>query len=74
MTGPYSPFGLHRVVTPPGALPQAAEVLDPTPSVRGGEALIEVERLNLDAASFRQLREEQGGDAERMRRRVLGLV
>jgi L-erythro-3,5-diaminohexanoate dehydrogenase len=74
MTGPYSPFGLHRVVTPQGALPQAAEVLDPTPSVRGGEALIEVERLNLDAASFRQLREEQGGDAERLRRRVLGIV
>jgi L-erythro-3,5-diaminohexanoate dehydrogenase len=74
MTGPYSPFGLHRVVSPAGALPQAAEVLDPGSPVRGGEVLIDVERLNLDAASFHQLREEQGGDAERMRRRVLDIV
>jgi L-erythro-3,5-diaminohexanoate dehydrogenase len=33
-----------------------------------------VERLNLDAASFHQIREEQGGDAERMRARVLDIV
>jgi L-erythro-3,5-diaminohexanoate dehydrogenase len=72
MTRPYSPIGLHRVVSPEGALPQAAEVLDPSPPPRGGEVLIAVERLNLDAASFHQLREEQGGDPERMRRRVSG--
>jgi L-erythro-3,5-diaminohexanoate dehydrogenase len=70
----YSPHGLHRVVSPPGALPQAAEVLDPTPEIQGEEALIEVERLNLDAASFHQLREEQGGDPERLRARVMEIV
>jgi L-erythro-3,5-diaminohexanoate dehydrogenase len=33
-----------------------------------------VERLNLDAASYHQIREEQGGDPERMRARVLDIV
>jgi L-erythro-3,5-diaminohexanoate dehydrogenase len=70
----YSPYGLHRVVSPTGALPQRAEVLDPSPPVRHGEVLIDVERLNLDAASFRQLREEQDGDPQRMRDRVAGIV
>jgi L-erythro-3,5-diaminohexanoate dehydrogenase len=70
----YSPYGLHRVVRPPGALPQRAEVLDPSPPVRLGEVLIDVERLNLDAASYRQLREEQDGDAQGMRDRVAGIV
>lgn len=73
-TGEYSPFGIHRVLAPPGVLPQQAERLDPSPPPVGGEALIEVERLNLDAASHRQLRQEQGGDVGGMRRRVLEIV
>ena len=70
----YSPYGLHRVISPPGALPQRADVLDASRPVRHGEVLIEVERLNLDAASYRQLREEQDGDPQRMRDRVTGIV
>jgi L-erythro-3,5-diaminohexanoate dehydrogenase len=73
-TTPYSPYGVHRVLGPPGALPQQAHRLDPSPPARGGEALIEVERLNLDAASFHQIREEQEGDAARMRARVEEIV
>ena len=74
MSVPYSPIGLHRVVSPPGALPQAAEQLHPSPPPLGGEALIEVERLNLDAASFHQLRQETGGDPARLRERVAAIV
>jgi L-erythro-3,5-diaminohexanoate dehydrogenase len=70
----YSPYGLHRVLGPRGVLPQRADRLDPSPPARGGEALIEVERLNIDAASYHQIREEQGGDGDRMRDRVLGIV
>jgi L-erythro-3,5-diaminohexanoate dehydrogenase len=70
----YSPYGLHRVLGPPGTLPQGADRLDPSPPARGGEALIEVERLSIDAASHHQIREEQGGDPGRMRDRVLGIV
>jgi L-erythro-3,5-diaminohexanoate dehydrogenase len=62
------------VISPPGALPQSAEALDPSPPAVGGEALIEVERLNLDAASFHQLRQEQGGDPEGLRERIMSIV
>jgi NADPH:quinone reductase-like Zn-dependent oxidoreductase len=57
--GPGSPIGLHRVVEPAGVLPQAAWRLDPTPEIYDDEVRIAVERLNLDAASFRQLSETQ---------------
>lgn len=50
-----SPVGLHRVLSPPGVLPQAATVLDNSPEIGPDEVRISVERLNLDAASFRQL-------------------
>ncbi|NUT96659.1 MAG: L-erythro-3,5-diaminohexanoate dehydrogenase [Saccharothrix sp.] len=55
-----SPFGLHRVVEPAGVLPQQAWRLDPTPECGADEVVVDVERLNLDAASFRQLREAHG--------------
>ncbi len=53
-----SPVGLHRVLAPTGAaltLPQAAERLDPSPEIGPDEVRIEVEVLNLDAASYHQL-------------------
>ncbi|MGH2684159.1 MAG: hypothetical protein ACRDJP_01665, partial [Actinomycetota bacterium] len=74
MNEAVSPYGVHRVVAPAGVLPQQAERLDPSPPARPGEALIDVERLNLDAASFRQIREERGADPERMRTRVAEIV
>ena len=45
-------LGVHRSIDPPGALPQAARVLDPSLPIRPDEILIAVERLNVDAASF----------------------
>jgi len=54
---PSSPFGLHRVLEPIGraVLPQAALRLDAQPQLWPDEVRIDVETLNLDAASFRQL-------------------
>jgi L-erythro-3,5-diaminohexanoate dehydrogenase len=53
--------GAHRVVAPRGALPQVAEILDASPQRRSdGELLIDVDTLNVDSASFRQL--ELAGD------------
>jgi L-erythro-3,5-diaminohexanoate dehydrogenase len=69
-----SPVGLHRVLAPPGALPQAAERLDASPETGPDEVRIRVERLNLDAASFRQLATKHGGDGEAVRREVLEIV
>jgi L-erythro-3,5-diaminohexanoate dehydrogenase len=69
-----SPVGLHRVVTPAGVLPQAAERLDARPEIGADEVRIAVERLNLDAASFRQLAEKHGGDGDKVRAEVLEII
>ncbi len=71
---PGSPLGLHRVLEPAGVLPQAAWRLDPDPAIWPDEVRVAVDRLNLDAASYRQLRESTGGSAEAMRGAVLGIV
>jgi L-erythro-3,5-diaminohexanoate dehydrogenase len=61
-----SAYGLRRVLEPVGVLPQQAERLDADPTPERDEVIVAVDRLNLDAASFRQLRERHGtGDAVR---------
>ena len=72
MTG--DPVGMHRVLEPLGALPQAAERLDTDPVIRDDEVRVRVQRLNLDAASFRQLEEKHGGDGDAVRAEVLEIV
>ncbi|XVV17378.1 L-erythro-3,5-diaminohexanoate dehydrogenase [Actinoplanes sp. CA-131856] len=66
--------GLDRVVEPEGVLPQAAWRLDARPEVGADEVRVRVERLNLDAASFRQLSEKHGGDGAKVRAEVLEIV
>jgi L-erythro-3,5-diaminohexanoate dehydrogenase len=68
------PTGLHRVVAPPGVLPQAAERLDTRLELWPDEVRVRVSTLNLDAASFRQLSEKHGGDGDAVRAEVLGIV
>jgi len=68
-----SPLGLHRVLDGPGVLPQRARRLDPDPAPWPDEVVLDVEVLNLDAASFRQLREEHGS-GERVRAAVAAIV
>jgi L-erythro-3,5-diaminohexanoate dehydrogenase len=63
--GVSSPYGLHRVIEPAGVLPQQALRLDPDPRPWPDEVIVDVERLNLDAASFRQLREQHGSGGVR---------
>ena len=69
-----SPIGLHRVLAPQGVLPQAAERLDASPALAEDEVLIRVERLNLDAASFRQLWQQCDEDGTAVREEVLRIV
>jgi L-erythro-3,5-diaminohexanoate dehydrogenase len=74
-TTPSSPLGLHRVVEPArGSLPQAAAVLDADPEIWPDEVRVDVDTLNLDAASFRQLSEAHGGDGDAVRAEVLDIV
>jgi L-erythro-3,5-diaminohexanoate dehydrogenase len=72
--GATSPLGLNRVLEPAGVLPQAAWKLDPRPELAPGEVRIRVQRLNLDAASYRQLRDEHGADPAAMRAAVAGII
>ena len=67
-------LGVHRVLAPPGVLPQAARILDADPVIGPDEVRIAVERLNLDAASYRQLSESCGGDGAAVRAAVLAIV
>jgi L-erythro-3,5-diaminohexanoate dehydrogenase len=69
-----SPLGLHRVIEPPGVLPQAAWRLDASPAIAPDEVRIRVDRLNLDAASYRQIREAHPGDPDQIRRTVLEII
>jgi L-erythro-3,5-diaminohexanoate dehydrogenase len=69
-----SPIGLHRVLEPAGVLPQAAWRLDPRPELWPDEVRLRVERLNLDAASYRQLSAAHGGDGAAVRDQVLAIV
>ena len=69
-----SPVGLHRVLEPAGALPQAAERLDADPALAPDEVRVRVEMLNLDAASFRQLSTKHGGDGDAVRAEVLEII
>lgn len=54
-------LGLHRVISPRGLLPQAAEQLDPSLPPYQSEVWLDVDVLNIDAASFTQL--EQVADS-----------
>ncbi len=73
-TSSSSPLGLHRVIDPPGVLPQAAWRLDPHPAIAPDEVRIRVDRLNLDAASYRQIRETYAGDPDKIRAAVLEII
>src|SRR5580692_1138041 len=72
--GQSSPLGLHRVLDPTGVLPQAAWRLDPSPAIAPDEIRVRVDRLNLDAASYRQLRETYAGDPDKIRAAVLDII
>lgn len=66
--------GLNRVLEPAGVLPQAAWRLDARAEIAADEVRIGLQRLNLDAASFRQLSVKHGGDGAAVRAEVLDII
>lgn len=78
--GASSDVGLHRVLDPAkAALPQAARRLDARTEIWPDEVRIDIETLNLDAASYRQLAESHTGDdgvldAAALRAQVLDII
>ena len=69
-----SPLGLHRVLDPPGVLPQAALAPGPGPRIAPDEVRVRVDRLNLDAASYRQLRKATAATRTRSAPRCLEII
>ena len=67
------PLGMHRVLEPAGVLPQVAARLDTRRELWPSEVRVRVERLNLDAASYRQLAQEHG-DGHARRAAVLEII
>lgn len=69
-----SPYGRHRVLEPPGVLPQGAWKIDNTMEIFDNEILIDVSNLNIDAASFTQIKQEANNDAAKVAAIVLDIV
>jgi hypothetical protein len=59
-------YGLSRVIGEKGVLPQRARRLEPSLPCREAELLIDVESLNIDAASFKQIKDEVGAEPARI--------
>jgi len=69
-----SAYGAHRVISPGGVLPQAADRLDTNPKLGPREIRVGVQLLNLDAASFRQLSQQHNNDGDKIRAAVLRII
>jgi len=67
-------YGTHRVISPKGTLPQPAQKLDNTMSIYENEVLIDVTTLNIDSASFTQIKKTCGSDPEKMKEMILSIV
>ena len=59
------PYGTHRVLQPTGVLPQPAWQIDNHMAMCDNEILIDVSALNVDAASFTQIKQAAHGDVDR---------
>lgn len=67
-------YGTHRVIEPAGTLPQPALRLDNNMEIYDNELLIDVKTLNIDSASYTQIRQSCGGDAQKMKDLILSIV
>lgn len=67
-------YGIHRVIEPALSLPQPALKIDNTMELYDNELLIEVSTLNIDSASFTQIKEACKGDAIAIEKMILDIV
>ncbi|MFA5713229.1 MAG: zinc-binding dehydrogenase [Bacteroidales bacterium] len=68
-------YGLHRVIAPIGHLPQPADKIDnDTSKIWDNEILIDVKTLNIDSASFTQIKEQAEGNKEKIAQIMLDIV
>ena len=69
-----NPYGTHRVIEPIGSLPQSALKISNDTELYDNEILINVDYLNIDSASFTQLREEVKDDLEKLASKIMEIV
>ncbi|PKM70003.1 MAG: L-erythro-3,5-diaminohexanoate dehydrogenase, partial [Firmicutes bacterium HGW-Firmicutes-18] len=69
-----NPFGTHRVIEPKGVLPQPALKIDNTMEIYDNEILIDVKTLNVDSASFTQIKDQAEGDLENIKEIMKGIA
>jgi len=68
-------YGTHRVLEPQGVLPQPAVKVDNNVTeIYDNEILVDVDILNIDSASFTQIKEQAGGDVEKIKEIILDIV
>jgi L-erythro-3,5-diaminohexanoate dehydrogenase len=67
-------FGTHRVIEPVGALPQPAQKIDNTMEIYDNEILIDVQTLNIDSASFTQIKGQANGDVEEIKNIMTNII
>lgn len=69
------PYGTHRVLEPANVLPQPAlKVNNDFESIWDNEILVDVSTLNIDSASFTQIKQSAGADEEKIKASILEIV
>ncbi len=62
-----NPYGTHRVIEPAGVLPQPAmKINNDFSEIYDNEILVDVEILNIDSASFTQIKKQAEGDENKI--------
>jgi len=68
-------YGIHRVIQPQGVLTQAAQKIDnDMTKLYTNEIICDVISLNVDSASFTQIKEACGKDSKKIEDMILGIV
>lgn len=67
-------YGTHRVISPIGTLPQPAYKLDNSMEIYDNEVLIDVKTLNIDSASYTQIKKACNSDGEKMKEMIVSIV
>jgi len=68
-------YGIHRVIEPQGVLTQAAQIIDnDMAKLYSNEIICDVISLNVDSASFTQIKEACGKDKQKIEEMILGIV
>ena len=69
-----NPYGTHRVIEPIGVLPQPAAKISNDMEIFDNEIRVNVEILNVDSASFTQIKEQAGSNTEKIKEIILSII